>query len=81
MLRSKRYHYCRELRPLRLVDGDRISQGDFIQFAEIALHYPVMETDSNLLLDQVDPLDDPYAPVECVLVVVVLRLDDLVHFT
>src|ERR1700751_4917973 len=49
VLRGERDHDCRKLRPLRLVDGDRIGERYFVQFAEVVLNDPVVEADSNLL--------------------------------
>ncbi len=80
VLRGERDHHCRELRSLRLVDRDRVSQRNLVQFPEVVLHQPVVEADRDLLLDHIDPLDDPHVAVEHVLVVVVLRLDDLVAY-
>ena len=48
VLRGERNHHCRELRPLRLMDRDCISQRHFVQFAEVVLYYPVIEADGSV---------------------------------
>src|SRR5713101_3309375 len=80
VLGSQRDHDCRELRALRLVDRDRVSQRNLVQFPEVVLDQPLVEAHGDLLLDGINSLDDPDIPVEHVLVVVVLRLDDLVAY-
>src|SRR5205823_144082 len=78
VLRGERYHHRRKLRPLRLVDGNRVTQRDFIQFPEVVLHKPIIKADRNLMLDWVDAFNGSDVAVEDLLVIVVLRLDDLV---
>src|ERR1035437_9082691 len=43
VLRGKRYHDRRELRSLRLVDRDRVSQRNLVQFPEVVLDQPLVE--------------------------------------
>jgi hypothetical protein len=78
VLGSQRDHHRWKFRSLRLVDRDGISWGNFIQFTEIVFHNPVIEANHNLMLDCIYPLNGSHVPVEHILVVVVLRLDDLV---
>ena len=78
VLRGQRNYHRRELRSLRLVDRDRIGQGDLVQLPEVVLNQPFVEAHCDLLLDGINALDDPDVAVEHVLVVVVLGLDDLV---
>src|SRR5208282_4525637 len=78
VLRGEWDHHCRELRSLRLVNRDRVSQRNLVQFPEVVLDQSLVEAHGNLLLDGIDSLDDPNVAVEHVLVVVVLRLDNLV---
>ncbi len=78
VLRGERDHYCRELRSLRLVDRDRVSQSDLVQFPKVVFHQSLVEADRDLMLNRIDPLNDSDVSVEHILVVVVLRLDDLV---
>src|SRR5208282_899301 len=72
VLGRKRDDDCRELRSLRLVDRDRVSQRNLVQFSKVVLDQPLVEAHCNLLLHGVDSLDDPHVAVEHVLVVVVL---------
>ena len=55
---------CWELRSLRFVDCDRVSRGNFVEFAEIVFHHPVIKTDHNLMLHRVYSLDGSDVPVE-----------------
>src|ERR1035437_3405309 len=80
VLRGKRNHNCRKLRSLRLVDRDRVSQRNLVQFAEVVFDQSLVEAHGDLLLDGINSLDDPHIAVEHVLVVVVLRLDHLVAY-
>jgi len=54
--------------------------GNFVQFAEIVLHHPVIEADGDLMLHWVYLLDGSDVPIEHVLVVIVFRLDDFVSY-
>ena len=78
VLHGHRNHHRRELRALRLVDGHRVGQGDFVQLSEFVWHQPVVEADRKLLFDGIDLLDDADIAVEHFLLVVVLSLDNLV---
>src|SRR5271169_2959684 len=63
VLRGKRDHYCRELRSLRLVDRDRVNQRNLVQFPEVVLDQPIVEAHGDLLLDEIDPLNDPHVAI------------------
>ena len=67
-----------ELAALAFVDRDGICQGNLVQFAEVINHIPLVEPNDDLLLDWVNFGDDANVPVENLLVVVVLGLNDLV---
>ena len=78
MLRRERDHDGGKLRALGFVDGYGVSECYFVQLAKIVNHLPLIELHRDLALDQVDLRNLPNVAVEHVLVVVVLRLDDLV---
>jgi len=78
MLHGHRDNHRWELRALRLVDGHRVSQRDFVQFPVVINNQPVIEPYRDFLLDGIDLLDHADVPVEHFLLVVVLSLDDLV---
>src|ERR1017187_9192222 len=78
MLHGHRDNHGRELRALRLVDGHRVGQRDFIQFTVVVRHQPVVEPYRDFLLDGIDLLDHADVTIEDFFFVVVLRLDDLV---
>jgi hypothetical protein len=80
VLRGERDHHRSEFRSLRLVDRDRIRRGNLVQFAKIVLHHPVIDANPYLMLDRIYLLDDSDVPVEHVLVIIILRLDDFVPY-
>lgn len=68
----------RELATLRLVDGDGVRQGYFVQFPEIINYFTLVELNQNLTFHRVDFHDLADVPVESILVIVVLSLNDFV---
>ena len=78
VLRGERDHHRWTLRSLRLGDRDRVSRRNLVQIPKVVFNQPLVEALGDLLLDFINSLDDPDIAVEHVLVVVVLRLDDLV---
>src|ERR1035437_5131875 len=58
VLRGERDHHCRKLRALRLVDRDRVSQRNLVQFPKVVPDQPLVEAHCDLLLDGINPPDE-----------------------
>src|SRR5215469_276062 len=57
-------YHSRELRALRLVDRDRIGQGDLVQLPEVIFHEPFVEAHCDLLLNGINSLDHSDIAIE-----------------
>ncbi len=78
VLRVDGNHEGGELAALALVDAHGVGGHHFVKLSEVVGHDPPVEIDRHLGLAEVHLADDAKVAVEHVLVVVVLRLENLV---
>ena len=78
MLSGEGNHHDGKLRALGFVNGDGVSQGEFVELAIIVNHLATFELDAELAFDRIDLSDLADVAIENLFVVIVFGLNHLV---